>query len=77
MYNDSEVLLGKWYAVRLGMRYSPDTTPRYRFKKTSRRNEIFLATKFGLTGDPARPVNGEPEYAKRCLETSLDRLQGA
>ena len=48
-----------------------------RFKRTGKRNEIFLATKFGLTGDPARRVNGEPEYAKKCLERSLERLQGA
>lgn len=47
-----------------------------RFKKTGKRNEIFLATKFGITGDPQRPTNAEPEYVKACMEKSLSRLGG-
>jgi aryl-alcohol dehydrogenase-like predicted oxidoreductase len=34
-----------------------------RFKRTGKRDEIFLATKFGVAGDPKRPgtgVNGDP-----------------
>lgn len=56
VYNDSEVLLGKW------------------FKKTGKRKEIFLATKFAIASDPNRPVNGDPEYVKQCMEKSLARL---
>lgn len=47
-----------------------------RLKKTGKRNEIFLATKVGITGDPERPTNGEPEYVKACMEKSLSRLGG-
>lgn len=43
-----------------------------------RRQACFLATKFGLLRDPARPelrgVNGRPEYVKASIEGSLRRL---
>jgi len=42
-----------------------------------RRDEVFLATKFGIvrTGDPAyRGVNGRPEYVKKSCDGSLKRL---
>ncbi|KAI0792040.1 NADP-dependent oxidoreductase domain-containing protein [Abortiporus biennis] len=45
------------------------------FKKTGKRNEIFLASKFGLrppSGD--RFVNGSPEYVKEAAAKSLKRL---
>ncbi|EKM56383.1 uncharacterized protein PHACADRAFT_141007 [Phanerochaete carnosa HHB-10118-sp] len=45
------------------------------FARTGKRNEIFLATKIGLTGNPARPVNGEPDYIRNGLQKSLKRLQ--
>jgi aryl-alcohol dehydrogenase-like predicted oxidoreductase len=42
------------------------------------RNEITLATKFGILRDPADPkkrgVNGKPEYVKSACEASLKRL---
>jgi len=41
------------------------------FKKTGKRDEIFLGTKFGFT---ATGVNGTPEYVKEALEKSLKRL---
>ncbi|KZT20178.1 Aldo/keto reductase [Neolentinus lepideus HHB14362 ss-1] len=44
------------------------------FKRSGKRKDIFLATKFGFTNQADRMVNGEPEYAKQCLETSLKRL---
>ena len=43
-----------------------------RFKKTGKRNEIFLATKFGFT--PEFTINGTPEYVKAAAETSLKRM---
>lgn len=46
------------------------------FKKTGKRSEIFLATKFAITGDETRPVNGDPEYVKECMAKSLSRLGG-
>jgi len=44
------------------------------FKRTGKRNDIFLATKFGSTFDPNRMVNGSPEYVKQSIEKSLRRL---
>lgn len=62
-YQDSEILVGKW------------------FKRTGKRNEIFLATKFAnklitdehgqITG---RTVDSTPEYCKEACEKSLKRL---
>ncbi|KAI0784122.1 NADP-dependent oxidoreductase domain-containing protein [Abortiporus biennis] len=46
-------------------------------KKTGKRNEIFLATKFGFAlGDPTRPhgINGTPEHMRRQINQSLTRL---
>jgi aryl-alcohol dehydrogenase-like predicted oxidoreductase len=43
-----------------------------------RREQVFLATKFGLVRDPsnssARGVNGRPEYVRTCCDASLKRL---
>jgi aryl-alcohol dehydrogenase-like predicted oxidoreductase len=43
-----------------------------------RRDQIFLATKFGIVRDPANPtlrgVNGKPDYIRRSCEGSLRRL---
>jgi aryl-alcohol dehydrogenase-like predicted oxidoreductase len=43
-----------------------------------RRDQIVLATKFGIVRDPqnpsARGVNGRPEYVRECCEASLRRL---
>jgi aryl-alcohol dehydrogenase-like predicted oxidoreductase len=42
-----------------------------RFKRTGNRDQIFLATKFGVT--PSGP-NGTPEYVRSAAEKSLKRL---
>jgi aryl-alcohol dehydrogenase-like predicted oxidoreductase len=43
-----------------------------------RRDEVILATKFGIVRDPTNPnsrsVNGKPEYVHSCCEASLRRL---
>jgi aryl-alcohol dehydrogenase-like predicted oxidoreductase len=43
-----------------------------------RRNEVVLATKFGIVRDPANPkarsVNGKPDYVHSSCEASLRRL---
>ncbi len=43
-----------------------------------KRDEVILATKFGIVRDPknpsARGVNGKPEYVKKSCEGSLKRL---
>ncbi|OBZ78307.1 Aldo-keto reductase yakc [NADP(+)] [Grifola frondosa] len=43
-------------------------------KRTGKRSDIFLATKFGLVSDPDRAVNGTPEYVPVALDRSLKRL---
>ncbi|KAI9062200.1 Aldo/keto reductase [Trametes sanguinea] len=44
-------------------------------KKTGKRSEIFLATKFGFAhGIPNRAICGDPEYVPKALAKSLDRL---
>lgn len=46
------------------------------FKETGRRDEIFLASKFGNKfEDGAMNVYGSPEYVKQACAASLERLQ--
>lgn len=45
-----------------------------RFKRTGKRSEIFLATKFGFFLQPDRLINGDPEYVRTAVEKSLKRL---
>jgi aryl-alcohol dehydrogenase-like predicted oxidoreductase len=44
-----------------------------------RREQVVLATKFGIVRDPSNPdargVNGKPEYVRKSCEGSLRRLQ--
>ena len=44
----------------------------------AKRDQVFLATKFGIVRDPANPnvrgVNGRPEYIRKAIEGSLKRL---
>jgi aryl-alcohol dehydrogenase-like predicted oxidoreductase len=44
-----------------------------------RRDQVFLATKFGIVRDPNDPgkrgVSGRPEYVRACCEASLRRLR--
>ena len=50
----------------------------HRLKRTGKRNEIFLATKFGLgrhwEGDESRTVNGYPNYVPKAIQRSLEQL---
>lgn len=43
-----------------------------------RRDEVTLATKFGIVRDPSNPakrsINGRPEYVRQCCDASLQRL---
>ena len=45
---------------------------------TGRRDDVVLATKFGIVRDPAKPaargVDGRPEYVRKSCEASLRRL---
>ncbi|KAJ6517191.1 Aldo/keto reductase [Mycena vitilis] len=45
------------------------------FQRTGKRDEIFLATKFGFTAvDGRHAINGTPEYARKAIGQSLKRL---
>ena len=48
------------------------------FAKTGCRDEITLATKFGIVRDPldpnARGISGKPDYVSLCCDASLGRL---
>lgn len=39
-----------------------------------RRDEVTLATKFGITGRPEKPARGDVEYVRTALDASLRRL---
>lgn len=59
--------------------YGPHTNEQLLGKALKgKRNNVFLATKFGIVRDPADPhargVNSKPEYIRRSVEGSLQRL---
>ena len=81
-YADSEILIGKWSVCS-----SNPLVPRShdiaeasisRFKKTGKRNEIFLATRFGFVmgggSTPSMNIRADPEYVPQALNKSLERL---
>jgi len=43
-------------------------------KKNGARPQMHLATKAGITGDPDRPFNNDPDYLEASLDASLTRL---
>ena len=51
---------------------------RFLQEKPGRRDEVVLATKFGIVRDPSNPavrgVNGKPDYVRAACEGSLRRL---
>ena len=77
VYLDSEDLIGKW-----SVDHSADSldvcSPRaFRFKRTGKRNEIFLVTKFGFNMEPwagGKTTIGDPDYVFKAVENSLSRL---
>ncbi|KAI1076607.1 aldo-keto reductase [Whalleya microplaca] len=85
-FNDEESLKVLTKAADLGINfwdtsdiYGPFTNERLIgrwFTETGRRNEIFLATKFGHKFvDGKMEVFGEPEFVKTACKASLERLQ--
>lgn len=58
-YGGNEALLGKWFKLH-----------------PERRGDIFLASKFGLSFEAGRKIvrNSSPDYCRKCLEGSLERL---
>lgn len=61
--------------VGSSLSYSPQMTLCIRFKRTGKRNEIFLGTKFGVTVDETGyRSRGDPEFIKKSFAESLKRL---
>lgn len=59
--------------------YGPHTNERLLQRALQgRRDQVFLASKFGILMDPERPelrgVNGRPEYVRASIDGSLQRL---
>ena len=73
IYFDSEDLIGKWFVVAFDLSLHGRWMSR-RFRRSGKRDEIFLATKFGCIGEGDRLVNGTPEYVRQACEQSLRRL---
>ena len=84
--DDTESIATLHRALDLGITFL-DTADMYGFGANEelvgrgiadRRDEVFLATKFGITGDPRNPavrgVNGSPEYVRSSIDGSLSRL---
>lgn len=77
IYGDSEELIGEWCVVVRNL-----VLPAIfmligcRFKRTGKRNEIFLATKFGIVMKPGqqRGIDGSPEYVHQAFNKSISRL---
>ena len=84
--NETEAVATIHHALDLGVTlldtsdiYGPHTNERLVGEAIAdRRDEVVLATKFGIVRDPnnpsARGVNGRPEYVMRACDASLQRL---
>jgi aryl-alcohol dehydrogenase-like predicted oxidoreductase len=84
--DDTESIATLHRALDLGITFL-DTADMYGFGANEeligrtikdRRDEVFLATKFGIVGDPRDPavrgVNGSPAYVRSAIDASLGRL---
>ena len=86
-FDDSESIKVMHRAIELGITfldtadmYGPFTNEILVGKAIrGKRNEVTLATKFGVVRDPndlkSRKINGRPEYVKKACDASLKRLE--
>ncbi len=85
--NDEESLATMNRALEIGITffdtadvYGPHTNEEFVGRALKgRRDQIVIATKFGIVRDPERAafrgINGKPDYVKKSCEASLRRLQ--
>uniref|UniRef100_A0A0W0G1W2 NADP-dependent oxidoreductase domain-containing protein n=1 Tax=Moniliophthora roreri TaxID=221103 RepID=A0A0W0G1W2_MONRR len=71
LYGDSEELIGKWRVVFRRCPSVVSSCTCYRLKRTGKRSDIFLATKFAVTPNGIR---GDAPYVKEAFERSLKKL---
>ncbi|THG93670.1 hypothetical protein EW026_g7629 [Hermanssonia centrifuga] len=80
VYGDSEVLIGNWHVICKYLGYPSRQLMDFdRFKRTGKRDEIFLATKFGFALDrntinDGPMIIGTPEYSREAIDKSLEKL---
>lgn len=84
--DDAESLATIHRAIELGITffdtadmYGPHTNEELLGRAIKgKRNQLFIATKFGIVRDPTNPamrgINGRPDYVRECVEGSLKRL---
>jgi aryl-alcohol dehydrogenase-like predicted oxidoreductase len=78
-YGDSEELIGRWYALfsrplARTLVYGGTHTHVPRFKRTGKRDEIFIATKFGAGSPSGKIIDGSPAYVNEACQKSLEKL---
>ncbi len=85
-YDEQEAIATLHRALELGVTlldtadmYGPHTNEQLIGKAIKgKRDQVFLATKFGIVRDPADPtargVSSKPDYIRRSVEGSLQRL---
>ena len=74
VYADSEDLIGEWSVLVCYRTTVSNSSNERRFRTRGKRNDIFLATKFGFRASGARRVNCSPEYVNEAVDKSLKRL---
>ena len=76
VYADSEELLGRWYVICSYCVCIIDGTKNVtvRFAASGKRDQIFLATKFGFVFKPDRLVDGSREHVRESVENSLKQM---
>ena len=82
MYGDSEDLIGRWWVListpilstKVLTHHTQTHTHAPRFKRTGKRDKIFIATKFGAGSPSGKTIDGSPAWVKEACRKSLEKL---